>query len=284
MSPGLQPRRVRPEGVRALEVWNRPLTHGRLFWEAVGVPRLEALRESGEPRPGSALGRSLRDALIELQRAESFDAAFLGGGLLLEPGLVEALGPLPFPLHVSPDPEFVGAPGGASLLPGGEGDVVVLDLGQTSVKARAGVRSAVVPRDLEALPRLFIDPTRRPTPSARRREAVAVMLRDACERVVGSAPLLAVVLALPSPIDEGLRPGACTYGWEDDDGLVPAIVRALAGVLPVGDGPKREIPLLLLNDAELAAESARALLAPRPGTRTLVLTLGFGPGAALLDA
>jgi hypothetical protein len=38
------------------------------------------------------------------------------------------------------------------------------------------------------------------------------------------------------------------------------------------------VPVLLVNDAELAAASASAS-GPR-GTRALALTLGFGPGAA----
>ena len=67
--------------------------------------------------------------------------------------------------------------------------------------------------------------------------------------------------------------GTCTYPWLKGDGIVSEILAAagLAGV-----------PTWLLNDAELAALG----VAERGPVRqpTLVLTLGFGVGGALLGS
>jgi hypothetical protein len=86
-----------------------------------------------------------------------------------------------------------------------------------------------------------------------------------------------MVLALPGPIGSDAVPGPCSYGWQGDRELLPALLAALSAARPGGG------TLLLLNDAELAAESARAELRPEPGERVLCATLGFGPGAALLS-
>jgi hypothetical protein len=71
-------------------------------------------------------------------------------------------------------------------------------------------------------------------------------------------PAAAVVLGLPCEIDDRGALGACTY----PDVAIPDL----------------GVPTYVLNDAELAALSAP----PLPG-RTLVVTLGFGPGAAVIS-
>ena len=78
------------------------------------------------------------------------------------------------------------------------------------------------------------------------------------------------MLALPCEISQTGELGTCSYPWCAGDTIVPEILAA-AGL--------DEVPTLLLNDAELAAIGVAADPFAAPA---LVLTLGFGVGAALL--
>ena len=75
-----------------------------------------------------------------------------------------------------------------------------------------------------------------------------------------------MVLGLPCEIDPGLETGPCSYGLLD----IPSLLAPVPG------------PVWVANDAILAAMSASCEWTRR--ARTLVVTLGFGPGAAVLDA
>jgi hypothetical protein len=93
-------------------------------------------------------------------------------------------------------------------------------------------------------------------------------------KCAAGTPVEGLVIALPSRLDdEGVPEGSSYQGMGGDATLVEDALE-IAG-LP-------HAMTWLLNDAELASLSAR--LHPRvdSGKRTLVLTLGFGLGAALL--
>jgi predicted NBD/HSP70 family sugar kinase len=79
----------------------------------------------------------------------------------------------------------------------------------------------------------------------------------------------ALVIALPCTIDPDCTLGECTYPWQNDPDFLPRTLGHL-------DGTVR-----LINDAELAAMSA--FLTGAASGRTFVITLGYGPGAALVD-
>ncbi|MFP2905247.1 ROK family protein [Pyxidicoccus sp. 3LFB2] len=93
----------------------------------------------------------------------------------------------------------------------------------------------------------------------------------------GAATPDALCLALPCPLDGTLIPGGCTYGWEGHASLVDDLLHASGLTGPEGGGT-----VLVLNDAELAAEAARWDARLADHRRVLCLTLGFGPGGALL--
>jgi predicted NBD/HSP70 family sugar kinase len=77
------------------------------------------------------------------------------------------------------------------------------------------------------------------------------------------------VLGLPCELDDAGLPRSCTYCWPDPDPhLIPDLARLANRSIEVA------------NDAELAA-CAAAPMVPRDRT-TLVLTVGFGVGGALL--
>lgn len=124
------------------------------------------------------------------------------------------------------------------------------------------------------LPRLFIG---EPRPTTDRHIDAAVDFIGAAFSGVPAKPeaRINIVLALPCSINDALEPGACTYGWESATELVPRVFANLQARGRV-TGAARGV---VLNDAELAAEAARAHGIDTPA---LVLTLGFGPGGALL--
>lgn len=141
---------------------------------------------------------------------------------------------------IAPDP-FFAARAAADLA--GEPDLVAIDAGQTSLKIAHGARERRHERGADSSP-------------------LAPLLDAALAGVRPGAPLL---LALPCALDDECRPGPCTY---------PDVAEVLAQLA------RRPGPSFVVNDAELAAYAARRAGLVAPGTRGLVLTIGFGVGAA----
>jgi hypothetical protein len=169
------------------------------------------------------------------------------------------------PAFEAPDGEFCGERGGLSILARAGARGLVVDLGQSRLKVSSGAARRVYPRDLEAIP-----VSGRPVDGTGREALVAFVAGALLEASAGLRPE-ALVLALPCEISpEGVL-GTCTYPWTPGDSIVTEIL-ARAGL--------GEVPGFLLNDAELAAVGVAAR-EPAAGT-TLVLTLGFGVGGALV--
>lgn len=273
-------RRFRRAGVTALSVWDLPTDAG-LLWERLGAPRLLALRARGRPEAEitAELAASAADALRRLRDRHGCTRAFLGGGLTELAGFAEALQDrADVPFACSEDGRFAGEAGGWALLrERGHAAGVVVDVGQTAVKASRPGRRLVRERDTSELPLELIDPSHPPPPRPERLERVAGFVGGAVAELLEHARPAprALVLALPCPLDDRLVPGGCTYGWQGEGRLVPAILERAGRDLDL---------VLVLNDAELLAETARARAPAAPGERVLALTLGFGPGAALIDA
>jgi hypothetical protein len=264
-------RRYRPVGVVALEIWD-------LLVE--GVPLHEARDLPGFPRhltqgvmalcQGTARCHS---GIVPPERCRAVDTIFVGGGALTAE-LEAALRTVGLPLYVSRQPVFVAEAGGRQLLHSlGARSGLVVDVGQTAIKISHNQGRARYPRDFSLLPLAdAAGGTFDGRPALRR--FLASALADAA-RAAGDVD--AIVLALPAALDDAGRPGDCSYpGLAQDahsDGalLVPEVLME-AGL--------EHVPCLLLNDAELAALSAREVIPP--GATTLVLTLGFGVGGALL--
>ncbi len=164
-------------------------------------------------------------------------------------------------------------PGGMALLKQRHLEGWVLDVGQTALKLGCTVAGARLqkPRDWEQLP--MRDEAQPVDVAAQRRllrEFIASNLRD-MHQTTEFWPE-AMVAALPSRLDERGVPQKCSYvGMNGDLTLLPDAMR-LAGM--------PEVPLFVLNDAELAAVSA--LQTASMVKSTLVLTLGFGVGGALI--
>ena len=106
----------------------------------------------------------------------------------------------------------------------------------------------------------------------RLREFIAVKLQIAMAET-GRQPE-AVLFALPARLDDDGTPGTGDYaGLRGYRELIPDAL-LLAGLA--------HVPSFVLNDAELAAFSARADPRLAAFHKILVLTLGFGIGAALV--
>ncbi|MCP3063103.1 ROK family protein [Myxococcus sp. K38C18041901] len=265
--------------MKPLEVWNLPVL-GHELWELLSTPRVEADRNAGVPEHELAtrLMPALASALESLVHQHAVDAVWLSGGLAcidgFEQALTTATTKLGRPVVLADSPRFAPVHAGLGLLKSSVAarEALCLDVGQTSLKCASREALQVFERDITALPRLFIG---MPRPEDGHHIIAAVrFLAGALRALAQDASVDALCLALPCPLDEALVPGGCTYGWEGHTTLVADI---LAEARLPGSGA-----VLVLNDAELAAEAARG--APRLAShrRILCLTLGFGPGGALL--
>ncbi|MBZ4395324.1 ROK family protein [Myxococcus sp. AS-1-15] len=276
---GWRPRRYHAPGVTPLEVWNLPVL-GHELWELLSTPRVEADRNAGVPEHALAtrLMPALASALESLVHWHKVDAVWLSGGLAclqgFELALTAATTKLGRPVVLAASPRFAPVHAGLGLLTssGSAHEALCLDVGQTSLKCASPQTLQVFERDTTMLPRLFIG---MPRPEDGHHIIAAVrFLAGALRALAPDASLDALCLALPCPLDEGLVPGGCTYGWEGHATLVADI---LAEARLPGSGE-----VLVLNDAELAAEAARGDARLASHRRILCLTLGFGPGGALL--
>jgi hypothetical protein len=263
------PIRARPEGVVPLALWDLELDSG-ILWDRMDSEALPgALVEAVERlRRGTARTRS-RTPICEQLR--NLRILWLTGGRTasIDPAaLRHALG---LPVWLADTPTTVAERGARALVPDASA-LAVIDLGQSRLKLHLDGRRFEHERPLDRLP-VHEGPTALDPALARTtlREWLTAALRDATDRT--SITPDAVVVALPCELPDTPIPGSSSYpGLQGDAALVPDVLAA------TGWSPAR---VLVLNDAELAAVAAG--LDPRThGALTLVLTLGFGVGAALL--
>lgn len=260
--------RTRPAGVVPLELWDLELARG-ILWDHMDEPTLPgALVEAVERvRHGTAHTRSRAPIPA---RARALQAVWLAGGRagsIDAAALTTALG---LPVWIADEPLAVAERGARRLVPEPTA-LAVIDLGQSRLKVHMGGQWFEHARPWERLPlaegHANLDPTRARTAL---REWVGRALAEAATRT-GVLPD-ALVFALPCELPAAPIPGSSSYpGLQGDARFVADIVAA------TGWQPAR---VLVLNDAELAAVAA-GCDARTHGTLTLVLTLGFGVGAAL---
>jgi hypothetical protein len=264
-----------------LEVWDLMSDDGPLCELSEHPCFVRALLEVLE-----ALHRGEAQSLLQprggLAVARGYAGLVVVGGGLLRPGVVGALlrryYKSDYPRLLLPQsPVFMVEDGGRALAEGRGNCPLIVDVGQTAVKLMFAERRGLVRRDWQALPavdsRAKLLPSQRGVQRQLLRSFVAGAVRSFLQREPGIRPDV-VVLGLPCELDDLGVPGPCSYAGLEHDGEFAAAVLAEAGLA--------EVPCLILNDAELAAVSARARWAELLPPRTLVLTLGFGVGAALL--
>lgn len=202
-----------------------------------------------------------------------FDVVFLTGGRTQEPSLRAELSKLPFTVLFAEEPVFGGEPGGFELLRARDLAGWVADLGKSQLKLSAPGWRWQFARDWKRL-RSSCQVTLQEVPTQRRRlrEFIALKLQTAMAE--SSLRPQALVFALPSRLDDEGAPGTSSYAGMQGDRTLLRDAADLAG-LP-------GLPLFVLNDAELAALGARSDARLAEFHKVLVLTLGFGIGAALM--
>ncbi len=200
-----------------------------------------------------------------LSKAAGFERAVLCGGEALDPMLEPVLcnEPPPFEIHIDAAGQFAARGGAFEIFTAMNWQLgVALDLGQMQLKMITARGDCSLPRDLSRLP-FGADALEADAGRERVRALIAAGLTRGAA-LLGSPPD-GVVLGLPVALDR--------------DGVArPASYPGLFG--PVDDMFSFEIPTVVLNDAVLAALGFQ----PKNDEKTLVVTLGFGIGAALWTA
>ncbi|MBB5036569.1 ROK family protein [Prosthecobacter dejongeii] len=260
--------RVRPSGIFPLELWDLCLGTG-ILWDHMSQADFGGVLKHSLTQVWEGQGATRSEGLVP-ECVRGFQGLYLAGG-----GAESVLASLqegPWSrTHLCTASHFAGDAGGHFLL-GQQGLTGwVLDLGQSALKISAAGYQQTWPRDLTRLP---LREDRLDTSVADQRAELRHFIAKALQsflHLMGRRPD-GLVCALPSRLDDlGIPEGSSYIGMGGDASLLPeALVLAGFG----------QTQLLVLNDAELAATSA--LLDPLVQRRTLVLTLGFGVGAALI--
>jgi hypothetical protein len=202
-----------------------------------------------------------------------FEAVFLAGGGALPDEMSIELANLPFAVVFCERPVFGSESGGFGALRARGLSGWVADLGQSQLKLVAPKRRWTFPRDWVRLPGAGrVSPAAVPAQRRRLREFIALKLQMAMAETAQCPQ--SMVFALPGDVAEDGTPEGSSYsGMKGDQMLLPDALK-LAGLAG--------IPLFVLNDAELAAFSALSDARLTGFRKILVLTLGFGIGAALI--
>lgn len=262
---GAHRQRLAPPGVTPLEIWDLLTPAGPLH-RCSALPHYpHLLAETLDALRGGSARRASGETV-----AASFQAVAVAGGGLLDPAIPDALrSRFGASLSLLPDPVFAAGAGGRALLQRQGRSGLVVDVGQTAIKVVSRSRRFLYPRDWQVLP-----PAEQVPPKDYPRQRIALRSFVAAALLRHSRPLPSgVVLALPCDFPGGL-PGACSYAGLEGDTFVEEVL-AQAGLA--------DVPCVYLNDTVLAALSVRELFGDRLPLLTLVVTLGFGVGGALLE-
>jgi len=252
--------------VRAVELWDA-LLDGKTLWDWQRDDAADLPLVLGRLLPALVRGEaSFEDGRTQPPLGTVGHVHAMGGMVKLWPRAARFLGDTRVPLTVDMD-LFAAAAAGETIAP----CALVVDVGQTAVKVACGDRRWHHARDFAALP---IASELGPDEWTRRRAQVIDFVAAAIRQV--PARPRALVLALPCALDDRLVASGCSYPYPKPD---PALARDL-----VESSGLAGVPTFVLNDAELAAvAAARNPVVPR-AQPVLVLTIGFGVGAALLRA
>lgn len=260
--------RVRPSGILPLELWDLRVGTG-ILWDHMSQANFGQVLKHSLMQVWEGQGVTRSEGLVP-EYVRHFQGLYLAGGGS-ENVLANLQGGPWSKTHLCTAQHFAGEAGGNFLL--GEYGLRgwILDLGQSALKISTVGHQQTWPRDLTRLP---IRENGASSLESAQRAELRHFLAEALltfRYTVDHLPE-GLVCALPSRLDDaGVPEGSSYIGMGGDANLLPEAL-ALAGL--------GQTQLLVLNDAELAATSAQ--LDPQVQGRTLVLTLGFGVGAALI--
>ncbi len=241
-------------GVRPLEIWDAPVA-GQTLFAAQGRPDF----------PAHLARVASRTCASDPARPSQ---VYISGGAARREGLSEALTSAGLNVLLAAEPVHAAALAGSEVLPG----CLCVDVGQTAIKVARRGHCTSIPRALSRAPlRDQVAPSEQIEARASTVEFFAEVFASLMRRCP-PPPCADILLALPCAIAPDGTLGECTYCWDSPDRHLPAeLLSAFAGAR-----------VHLVHDAALAAVAAVSdpRLVPAP---TLVLTLGYGVGAAYLD-
>ncbi len=271
--------RARCPQIQPLEVWNVKFKGGP-SWKRLGAL---AVAESG--RDGRSVAREALQFGRELEvGAPDLILCFAGGLTRLE-GFRQFMNDFSSQAMVLSSDRKVLAGGGLILEGLGRGDdaALVADVGQTQIKigvvdgGRVSGRVWRFDRPWDRLP--VQDCGADDFPSTRLQDQhidrLVEFVGQAIEKCLRETEIqvTTLILALPCELGEDLVPGPCSYGdWSQEPELLRRILDSIRA-------PLRSV--IVLNDAELAGYAVLDRCSEQEDWRDcLVITLGFGPGAA----
>lgn len=263
--------RHHPDGVLPLEVWD---VRVRCF-EDRSLYRVDAIDHAAavadvvvQLRDGTAI----RKRGLHLPRLPIERVVVAGGGAVAD--VVAAIVARGVEAVASEAPLMVAHRGGLALgrdVLGFAGDVLVVDVGQTSVKWFMNNRSGRASRPESV--KMEVDARADADPEGWRQRTLRFLTDTISSSTIETSKPAALVLALPCEIADDLAVAGCSYPWPDGDATLIAELIDGCGL--------DDVPAIVLNDAELAAVSVRD---SGFGAGTLVLTVGLGLGGALITS
>lgn len=276
-----------PAKIGAVSAWPHPGVTAVELWDVV-VETREARATLFARRDEPTFYASLATAVLALRRGEAaregraphaplaWDSVALVGGALDEARARDAFDAARIQLDVvSADPFFAASHGREALSEQSKwyADAVVVDVGQTAVKAcgpSGRIRRARPGPPFDAA---AASPAETSAARAELVEEVAAVVLEACRDRSPSFLLLGVPCEV-TPRDGTVDLGASTYPIAGDALPLMRAVLARAGHPAVGSA--------VANDAVLAAW-ALGIRSPSRARTRLVLTVGLGVGAAVVD-
>lgn len=263
-------RLILPE-ITPIEIWDCKVPNGILwdFMYSDSFPNvLKATLE--KIHDGTAVTAS---GQIIPRLSQAFDSLYVCGGGAQNNAVVEALRKLSVPTVVAKDPLFSSTVEGHRLLAQMNLEGPVVDIGQTQIKISNNGIKSVFKRDFDTLlVRTGHNDYLRNEQLTFFYEYVSASIKKCID---GSCPPEAMVLALPCAISPSGNLGESSYiGMNANTKMISEIA--------CQSGLENKI-ILLLNDAELAAHGALFDQRLADFRRTLVITLGFGVGASVIE-
>ena len=260
--------RYRPPGIIPLELWDLRV-NDRILWEMMQAEEFPEVLGQVIRDLRHGIGETRSEGLVP-KIIQGFDSLYVSGGRSQEMLIRSALFALDLPVIFTSTPEHPGQEQALRVL-ARFGTGWLCDLGQTSLKICAANGRMKFRRDFQRLP------VREEKPDESfhdQRRQLRGWLGESLRAFLTKAGAPdAIVFAMPSRLDDAAVPEGSSYiGMAGDDSLILDALNA-ADLAPSD--------VLVMNDAELAAMDAVAESGLQGCSKTLVITLGFGLGAAL---
>jgi hypothetical protein len=263
--------RVTVMEVTPIEIWDCIVPNG-ILWDFMYTETFPQLLKSviRQVHEGSAIAAS---GEIIPERSLGFDSLYICGGGAQNRPVIEAIQELCIHAVFAEDPVFSSAKGGQRLLENIGLRGPTIDVGQTQIKISSNGVNRAFKRDFDTL---AVRTGQRGSLIDEQLTSFYSYVSDSIKQCINvTTPPEAIVLALPCSITTDCTLGESSYiGMKGNNKMISTIV---------GKAGLEGAEVLLLNDAELTGYTA--LSDPRLAgyKKTLVLTLGFGVGASIME-